>query len=300
MYNCTVTSTTPGLDTASEYLSKPGYFGRPWQANTSEVVFYKTIVETTDFPGSEGKSLIEPDAWKSSLGGESPKMYEYGTEEKSGEDNSSKRASWATRLETPYIDDGETEITVKAFLGDWADELNERGLLIEETEKAPVEFEDNGVKVTAPEGAFENPDDITFNADPIENETNDKQSAFDLSFTDKDGSKVQPAVSVTVKMPVPEKFAGKTIYVYHVDGDNKYTEIEFKIEDGMAVFTASEFSKYIITSEKYSAPSESDPSDPGTNDPNTPNPPTGVGAGAAIALAIAAGSVIIVCKKKRK
>ena len=44
MYDCNVVSTTPGVDTASEYVSKPGYFGRPWQATTSEVAFVNTTV----------------------------------------------------------------------------------------------------------------------------------------------------------------------------------------------------------------------------------------------------------------
>lgn len=118
MYNCNVTSTTPGVDTASQYRSKPGYFGRPWAANTSEVVFYNTTVETTDFPGSEGKSLIAPEGWTDSLGGKSSKMYEFGTVELSGENNLALRADWATLLSEAKIDDGATPITLSAFL-DW-------------------------------------------------------------------------------------------------------------------------------------------------------------------------------------
>lgn len=131
MYNCTVTSTTPGVDTASETRSKPGYLGRPWMANTSEVVFYNTIVETTDYPGSEGKSLIVPQGWNNTLGGESAKMYEYGTVEKSGETNAANRTSWSQQLTKPAIDDGKTAINPKAFLGDWTKTLNARGLALE-------------------------------------------------------------------------------------------------------------------------------------------------------------------------
>lgn len=131
MYNCTVTSTTPGVDTASEYRSKPGYLGRPWMANTSEVVFLNTVVETTDHPGSEGQSLIVPQGWNNTLGGESTKMYEYGTVEKSGENNAASRAGWSQVLDKPVIDDGKTGVTIKAFLGDWTSELNARGLALE-------------------------------------------------------------------------------------------------------------------------------------------------------------------------
>ena len=44
MYECRVTSTTPGVDTASTKTSKPGYLGRPWQPGTGEAVFYKTAI----------------------------------------------------------------------------------------------------------------------------------------------------------------------------------------------------------------------------------------------------------------
>ena len=127
MYECNVSSTTPGVDTASETRSKPGFLGRPWMANTSEVVFYKTTVETTDYPGSEGKSLIVPQGWNNTLGGESSKMYEFGTVEKSGENNLKSRAAWAKQLDKPFIDDGKTEISIAAFLGDWEKTLSARG-----------------------------------------------------------------------------------------------------------------------------------------------------------------------------
>lgn len=114
MYECTVKSATPGIDNASTYLSKPGYFGRPWQATTSEVVFYNTTIETTNYTGLEGKSLIEPIGWDKSLGGESKLMYEYGTIEESGANNQANRATWATVLKKPTLNDG-TEITTYNF-----------------------------------------------------------------------------------------------------------------------------------------------------------------------------------------
>jgi exo-poly-alpha-galacturonosidase len=98
MYECNITSATPNLETASTMRSKPGYFGRPWAANTSEVVFYNTTIETTDYTGSVGKSLIVPLGWNNTLNGESSKMYEYGSIEKSGIDSSISRATWATTL----------------------------------------------------------------------------------------------------------------------------------------------------------------------------------------------------------
>jgi len=114
LYNCTITSAEPGTETASEYLSKPGYLGRPWQATTSEVVFYNTVIKTSNNPSHSGKSLIAPIGWLNSLGGSSDKCFEYGTTEESGENNFADRASWSYVLSTPVLNDG-TEITTLNF-----------------------------------------------------------------------------------------------------------------------------------------------------------------------------------------
>ncbi|MGL4993404.1 MAG: pectinesterase family protein [Bacteroidales bacterium] len=110
MYECSITSAKPEIESASSSASKPGYFGRPWQGVTSEVVFFNTTIDSSEFPGYEGKSLIAPLAWTSSLGGESQHCYEYNTKELSGEDNSSYRASWTNLISEPRLKDG-TEIT---------------------------------------------------------------------------------------------------------------------------------------------------------------------------------------------
>ncbi|SEW30505.1 pectinesterase family protein [[Clostridium] fimetarium] len=133
MYNCNVTSTTPGVDTASAYRSKPGYFGRPWAANTSEVVFYKTTVQATDDSNNVGASLISKIGWLDSLGGQSTKMYEYGTMDATGVDNSTSRATWSSVLTTPVLNDG-TAISIAAFLGDWVTTLQARGLALDLTD----------------------------------------------------------------------------------------------------------------------------------------------------------------------
>ena len=115
MYNCNIVSTTPGVDTASTEVSKPGYFGRPWQASTSEVVYYATVIGQA----SDGTSLIAPVGWNSTLGGTSDKVYEYQTYEMvDGIDNSESRADWSHVITTPKFTDG-TTISVEAFLGDW-------------------------------------------------------------------------------------------------------------------------------------------------------------------------------------
>ncbi|MDX9920659.1 MAG: pectinesterase family protein [Paludibacter sp.] len=114
MYACHITSAQPNTETASTTLSKPGYLGRPWAAVTGEVVFYNTKIGTTDFPANNGQSLIVPAGWNSTLSGESAKMYEFGTTELSGENNSSQRVSWATTLTSPQLTDG-TEINTFNF-----------------------------------------------------------------------------------------------------------------------------------------------------------------------------------------
>lgn len=120
MYNCKVTSTTPGVDTASEYTSKPGYLGRPWQAGTGEAVFYKTVVDAVDAHWYEtSPSMILPAGWLNTLSGESALCGEYGTYEMAKDvDNTASRAAWSTVFAEEKLADG-TPMTVAAFLGDW-------------------------------------------------------------------------------------------------------------------------------------------------------------------------------------
>lgn len=128
MYNCTVTSTVPGVDTASTRASKPGLFGRPWKTDTSEALFYKTIIEQTDFNGVS-ESLIQPKGWINTLSGESPFMQEYASKESTGAaSDTSARAGWAALLNADAdgsvaLADGAATVNdstvVAAFLGEW-------------------------------------------------------------------------------------------------------------------------------------------------------------------------------------
>ncbi len=171
----------------------------------------------------------------------------------------------------------------------------------------PVDFEDDEteIKVTAPENAFDNADDVKFNADPVIEETNEEQFTYDLFFTDKDGNKVQPHTSVTVKIPVPTALKDKTIFVYHVESDGKYTEIDCKVENGMIVFTATSFSKYIITSKKLAAAdnnsSDASVDNSGTSDTSGTgsNPSTG-GAMPIARFAVFSVCAAALCVSKRK
>lgn len=112
LYKCNVISATPGVETASAKVSKPGTFGRPW-SGTSETVFYQTTVGTD----SEGNSLIQAAGWNDGLVGSSTgslRCYEYGTIEESGEDNSASRVTWSTVLSEPTLPDA-TAITTYNF-----------------------------------------------------------------------------------------------------------------------------------------------------------------------------------------
>jgi exo-poly-alpha-galacturonosidase len=114
MYECTITSAQPGVETASTYRAKPGYFGRPWLATTSEVVFFNTTIETSNAPSYLNQSLIQPLGWLNTLSGTSSGMYEYGTTEISGTNNGPSRATWATSLSNPILNDS-TPITTLNF-----------------------------------------------------------------------------------------------------------------------------------------------------------------------------------------
>tara|TARA_R110002049_G_scaffold993_2_gene7094 strand:+ start:30726 stop:34328 length:3603 start_codon:yes stop_codon:yes gene_type:complete len=114
MYQCHVKSPVVGTETASTYGSKPGYFGRPWSPNTSEVLFFETTIDASTNPSYVGQSLIVPAGWNNTLGGSSPYMYERSTIELSGENNSASRAAWSTVLTQNQLTDG-TPITTFNF-----------------------------------------------------------------------------------------------------------------------------------------------------------------------------------------
>ena len=117
MYECRITSAEPQVESASTYRAKPGYFGRPWLANTSEVVFYNTTIETSNAPSFIGNSLIMPLGWLNTLSGNSAGMQEYGTVELSGVNNSLVRASWATSLTNAVLNDGSPITTLNFTQG---------------------------------------------------------------------------------------------------------------------------------------------------------------------------------------
>lgn len=218
MYNCNVTSTTPGVDTASTQVSKAGYFGRPWAANTSEVVFYYTVIGED----SQGVSLIEEAGWNASLGGESALSYEYGTYELTGVNNQSSRASWSNVLTTPTLSDG-TDISIAAFLGNWQ----------------PFEGEDlsitlpDGTKIDANEPEIEEPseDDNNeyekrdWNFAAFGTGVNTKYNTYSVNA---DGSVTVASTNAKGKL-VPASTDGLAFYYTTIDADTENFVLNAKV-----------------------------------------------------------------------
>lgn len=204
MNECHVTSVVPGVDVDATYAthtSKPGYFGRPWQPGTSEVVFYKTTIDKA----YNGESLIVAAGWNSSLSGESSGMYEYGTVEASGVDNSANRVSWATTLTEAKLNDG-VYITKDAFRNVKAEGLYQ--INIAAGLKAGVEY-DGGISVLA-DMAYKTEGFIQGSVNPSgDNKGGIPDGGAVLKLT----AKADGRLKVNLKSA-----GGKTLY--WVDGDN--------------------------------------------------------------------------------
>jgi len=67
---------------------------------------------------------------------------------------------------------------------------------------------------------------------------------YDITLT-KDGKRIQPTGSVTVKLPLPADYTTRGYGLYYVNSaDNRYQQIVPRIEGGSAVFEADHFSVY--------------------------------------------------------
>ncbi len=158
-----------------------------------------------------------------------------------------------------------------------------------EPEKKNVDYSDDttGIKASAEEGVIE--EGAQLSAAAVADKTNDKNFTYEISFK-KDGKEVQPNGAVTVKIPVPEAIKDKTIYVYRVESDGRYTYLKSKVDGDFVSFETDHFSEYIVTTEKLEDAVK--PSDPGKN------PNTGIPAGI-LGIAAVVGAVVIVSKKRR-
>ena len=126
---------------------------------------------------------------------------------------------------------------------------------------APSESTDEttGIEASAEKGVIEDGAKLTVTV--VSNKTNATKSTFEISFV-KGEKEVEPTGVVTVKLPVPETMKDKTIYVYRVEADGKYTDMNAKVENGLVIFETDHFSEYVLTTEKQGVePEESKPSD---------------------------------------
>ena len=163
MYNCHITSTTPGVDTASINVSKPGLLGRPWNGAKSEAVFYATNVDATDpvyYTGdtAKGTSMLLGEAWSSGLSSASGLVGDYDTVEYfEGADTSADRISWSAKFTEAKTADGASMTDTKAWLGDWDAFAGKDMTVVKQTPKpfnAEVLKEELKKAITAADGIY--------------------------------------------------------------------------------------------------------------------------------------------------
>jgi len=95
-YNCDIREAKPLEETSFSEMHARGYFGRPWQAKTSEMIWVGTnIGVSSGNPGtSNSVSIIYGEGFKNDLGGTSDNCYEFGSYESCGRSQISGRADW--------------------------------------------------------------------------------------------------------------------------------------------------------------------------------------------------------------
>ena len=130
---------------------------------------------------------------------------------------------------------------------------------------------------------------------------------YDLKFV-KDGAEVQPNGKVTIKLPLPEEFAGKTVYVFRNE-NGTYTNMNAKIDGNNVVFETDHFSDYVLTTQDLNASTSGDTStsdstsggtsaaEPDKGNSGSDNPDTGVAL--MFGAAAIAGAAVIVSRKRR-
>lgn len=89
-----------------------------------------------------------------------------------------------------------------------------------------------------------------------------KQQTWNLK-TYINGEQVQPAVPVSVRIPLPEDFNPNKIFVYHVNSQtNALEKLAVEIIDGYICFTTSSFSLFIIVDESSLITQPDEPIEP--------------------------------------
>ena len=138
---------------------------------------------------------------------------------------------------------------------------------------------------------------------------NGKGFAYDMGFK-KNGKEVQPDKSVTVTVPVPEKFKNDIdkLNVYHLTNRGA-VYVPSWIKDSSIMFRTNSFSPYVITTDKLEyavadenttvTPGDIDTANSGGNESGSDQKSTGI----ALAIApvvLAAGMAVVALSKKKK
>lgn len=135
---------------------------------------------------------------------------------------------------------------------------------------------------------------------------NGKGFAYDMGFK-KNGKEVQPDKSVTVTVPVPDKFKNDIdkLNVYHLTNRGA-VYVPSWIKDSSIMFKTNSFSPYVITTDKleYAVADENTTVTPGDTDKNSGtsngNDQAGTGIAIAIAPVVLACTAVAVASKKKK
>ena len=75
-------------------------------------------------------------------------------------------------------------------------------------------------------------------------ESTEMRVSYNITLV-QNGAEIQPAGTVTVKIPVPDGMDGRTCKVYREEADGTYTDMNAVYQDGYMVFTTDHFSVYV-------------------------------------------------------
>lgn len=108
---------------------------------------------------------------------------------------------------------------------------------------------DTDIEVVVPPGAFEC--EVILHVDPVDRETPNKfTDAYDIYFTCK-GSKVRVVPVKELRVTIPfVTVDNNNLEVFHEEADMSRTPVEFTSNSTSATFMATDFSVYILTSDK--------------------------------------------------
>ncbi len=84
-------------------------------------------------------------------------------------------------------------------------------------------------------------------------ESTQDKTVYNISLL-QNGTPIQPAAPVTVKIPVPATMNGADCKVYRQEADGTYTDMQAVYKNGYMVFTTDHFSIYILTVKDLNAP----------------------------------------------